>query len=57
MQRTISGVVKDKGLLKILYTSARSCAPLESVDEEFLQFVEAEEGTLSAEMDFDFCDV
>ena len=57
MERTISGTTKDKGLMKILYTSAGPCATLENMDKESLQWVEAEEGTVRAEMDFDFCEV
>ena len=57
MEQKTSRFAKDKGLMKILYTSAGPCATLEALDKESLQWVEVEEGTLHAEMDLDFCDV
>ena len=57
MEQTISGAAKDQGLMKILYTSAGPCDTLENMDKESLQWVEAEERTVRAEMDLDFCEV
>ena len=54
MIQTLKGKKKDKRMLKILYTTAGPCVTLETLNTKYLEIVEAEEGTLRAELDLDF---
>lgn len=54
MIQTLSRKKRDRRVFKILYTTAGTCDALENLDEEYLEIVEAEGGTLRAELDLDF---
>lgn len=54
MVQRLSRKKKDGRIFKVLYTTAGTCDALEKLDEEYLEIVEAEGGTLRAELDLDF---
>ena len=54
MIETLSMEKKNRQTIKILYTTAGPCDPLESLDEEYLENIEAEEGNLRAELELEF---